>query len=576
MTMFRKFLVLITLVCLGFVLEGFLTAKSPEIPRPPISLCASASNKNLIRLIDTTRQIVPLLKGTGSHRMKITSSNKDATLFFNQGLNLYYGFNHLEAFRSFKEAARLDPQLAMAYWGQALSLGPNINAPMDPADASTVFAAISQAHKLSAGASPVEKALIDALSKRYTKEAPADRSALDKDYAEAMKAVASAHPDDVDVVSLLTEALMDLHPWDYWKKDGTQQAWTEEITSNIDRAISLKKTHPGANHFAIHVYEASSDPGKALPMADRLESLMPGVGHIVHMPSHIYIRTGRYNDGTTGNQRAIKVDEEYIQQFNATGMYPLFYYPHNIHFMWASATLDGTSKIAIDVADLLATKQDEKLIREPGWSVLQHYRLTPLYSRARFGKWDEILSMKCPVPGMAYPETIWSYAKGIALIRKGRLDEAAAELERIKEYCKDSSLEQEKIGGINSVLSVMKIAGKVLEGELASARKDYPSAISALKEAVTLEDALTYQEPYDWHHPVHQVLGAVLLEAGQNSEAEKYFREDLKMFAKNGWSLTGLKLSLERQGKSKEASAAGIELKKSFARADVRLSSSRF
>jgi tetratricopeptide (TPR) repeat protein len=571
----RSAIILLGLVSLTATLEGFRTSTPGNISSAPPAMCGSPSNKAVIKLIDTTRQIVPLFNGLGDHVMKVTSSSSDAKKFFNQGLNLYYGFNHLEAYRSFKEAARLDPGMAMAFWGLALSLGPNINAAMDPADASVVFAAITKAQSLKSKSTPVEQALIDALAKRYTDPAPADRSPLDKAYADAMKAVAEAHPADVDVVSLCTEALMDLHPWDYWKKDGTAQSWTPEITTMIDKAIALKTGHPGANHLAIHVYEASANPGKALPMADRLEALMPGVGHIVHMPSHIYIRTGRYRDGTENNERAIRIDEEYIRQCNATGIYPLMYYPHNIHFMWATTTLEGRSADAIAAADLLATKQDDKYLREPGWSVLQHYKLTPLYARVRFGKWDELLTMQCPVPDAPYPEAIWSYAKGIAMVRKGKISEADVELIRIQSLCKDQSLENERIGGLNSVLSVMRIAEKVLEGEIAAARKQYSIAVSALQQAIVLEDGLTYQEPYDWHQPVRQVLGAVLLEANQPAEAEKVLREDLQVFANNGWALAGLQLSLERQGRSKEAGKAAADQKKAFARADVRLSNSR-
>jgi tetratricopeptide (TPR) repeat protein len=570
----RTTILLVAFAIATLALESFLN-KPAIVPAPALSLCGAVSNKTVIKLMDTTRQIVPLFKGLGDHAMKVTSHSDHAKKFFNQGLNLYYGFNHLEAYRSFKEAARLDPAMAMAYWGQALSLGPNINAAMDPADVSVVFEAITKAGSLKSKSSPLEQALIEALSKRYTDQAPTDRSPLDKAYAESMQKVAAAYPDEVDVASLCTEALMDVHPWDYWKKDGSPQSWTAEITSMIDRAIALKGTHPGANHLAIHVYEASSNPGRALPMADRLESLMPGVGHIVHMPSHIYIRTGRYRDGTEINKRAVKVDEEYIRQFEATGIYPLMYYPHNIHFLWATASLEGDSKAAIQAADLLATKQDDKYLREPGWSVLQHYRLTPLYARVRFGKWDELLSMSCPVPGAPYPEAIWSYAKGIALIRQGRMNEAVDELARIDELCRDSSLDNERIGGINSVLSVMKIASKVLEGELAAAKKDYKKSITALKEAVEMEDALTYQEPYDWHQPVRQVLGAVLLDANQPAEAEKYLREDLKMFANNGWALTGLKVSLDRQNKTAESRQTSDLIKKAFSRADVKITTSR-
>jgi tetratricopeptide (TPR) repeat protein len=543
-------------------------------PAPP-SICGSPSNKFVLRIMDTTRQLTPLFNGLGSYSMKVTSPDAKAKKYFDQGLNLYYGFNHLEAYRSFKEAARLDASFAMAYWGQALALGPNINAAMDAADAGTVYEAVQKALSLKSVSSLRDQMLIDAISNRYTKEAPADRTSLDLAYAEAMRGVYQKFSKDADVITLFTESLMDLHPWDYWNKEGTPKKWTTEITVLIDQALEVNVNHPGANHLVLHVYEASSFPEKAMPSADRLESLMPGAGHMVHMPSHIYIRTGRYADGTKANERAVKQDEAYIEQCDATGIYPLMYYPHNIHFIWACASLEGDSKAAIQAADRLAEKTDTKLLRTPGWAVLQHYKLTPLYARVRFGKWDDILKMANPVEGQKYPEAITTYARGLAFIRTNNLGEAREQLGALQALCLDESLDQEKIIGINSVRSVMKIASLVLAGELEAATGNYKQAIGALKSAMDMEDALIYQEPYDWHQPVRQVLGSVLLESGDAVEAEKYFREDLKMFKDNGWSLTGLKASLLRQGRAAEAHEIDIKLKNAFARADVKLTSAR-
>lgn len=573
----KAYLVLAGVLTCVVVLQSFQSVPSAvfdAVPAPPAA-CGSPSNKFILRLMDTTRQLTPLLKGLGNYSMNIPAADAKARKFFDQGLNLYYGFNHLEAFRSFKEAARLDPAFAMAYWGQALTLGPNINAAMDAADAATVFAAVQKAQALKAGASERDQMLIDAIAKRYTEEAPADRTPLDKAYADAMREVASKFPNDPDVITLFTESLMDLHPWDYWHKDGSPKEWTLEITKYIDRALAININHPGANHLVLHVYEASAYPEKAMASADRLESLMPGAGHMVHMPSHIYIRTGRYADGTKVNERAVKQDEAYIEQCDATGIYPLMYYPHNIHFIWACASLEGNGKQAIEAADRLAEKTDTKLLRTPGWAVLQHYKLTPLYARVRFGKWDDLLAASNPVEGAKYPEAITAYARGLAYARKGNGRSANNELLSLRILCEDSSLEQEKIIGINSVLSVMKIAERVLTGEVAASEGRYDEAIAALKTAATMEDALIYQEPYDWHQPVRQVLGSVLLEAGKPAEAERYFREDLKMFKDNGWSLTGLKASLIKQGKQKDAKEVDAKLRKAFARADVRPTSAR-
>jgi tetratricopeptide (TPR) repeat protein len=542
----------------------------------PAPMCVSDAGKEIIRNLDTTRQIAPLLKGLGNYSMTVTTTSTDAKKFFDQGLTLYYGFNHLEAFRSFKEAARLDPNFAMAYWGQAMCLGPNINAAMDPADGKTVYDAVLRAKSLVAKVSEKEKMLIEAVSQRYTAEAPADRSHLDKAYANAMQIAHGKFANDSDIVTLHAEALMDLHPWDYWLKDGSAQPWTGEILSTIDEAIALSPKHPGANHLKIHAHEASADPGKATTSADLLQKLVPSAGHLVHMPSHIYIRTGRYADGVQTNQNAIKTDEQYFAQCKVEGFYPLILYPHNIHFLWACATLDGQGAEAIKAGDLLAAKQNFDLMIDPTWTSLQHFYATPYYARVRFGKWDEILRLEKPDDRLKYANAIFRYARAIAFTRQNKTEMAQSELAKLQTIVTDPAMADEKILGINSTIHVLKIAVLVTESEIAAAGKDYKSAIEKLKKALLLEDELLYQEPYDWHHPVRQVLGDVLLASGNAVEAEKYFREDLQLFANNGWSLTGLKLALEKQGKKKEAQEISKQLMKSFARADIKLSGARF
>jgi tetratricopeptide (TPR) repeat protein len=562
----------------GLLLVSFLpfSKESPApVPSRPV-MCASTLSKEVLRNLDTTRQIAPLLKGLGDHTMTVTSSSEEAKKFFNQGLTLYYGFNHLEAFRSFKEAARLDPNFALSYWGQAMCLGPNINAPMDPSDGKTVYAAVVKAQSLKGHVSAKEKMLIDAVAKRYTEEAPADRTHLDQAYADEMKKAAEKFPADADVLSLYAEAMMDQHPWDYWQKDGTPKTWTPDILTTIEKAFALNAEHPGAHHLYIHAYEASSTPGRATRSADLLGKLVPAAGHLVHMPSHIYIRTGRYKDGVAVNQKAIKMDEEYLTQCKAGGFYPLILYPHNIHFLWACATLDGQSAQAVKAADLLAAKQDLELMVQPAWNYLQQFYATPYFVRVRFGRWDEILLMEKPDDRLSYANGMYRYARAIAFSRKNNSARATAELQELKKITWAPSLDSGNMLGLNSIKHVLRIAEKVTEGELAAASKNYEQAIASLKEAVRLEDELLYQEPYDWHHPARQVLGDILLEAGDAAQAEKYFREDLQMFAGNGWSLTGLSTALKRQGKTKEAEQTDKELKKSFARADIQLKTARF
>jgi tetratricopeptide (TPR) repeat protein len=561
----------------ALILISFLPLRKQEsLPIAKGSVCASRENKEVIRNMDTTRQMAPLLDGLGTYVMEVTSSSMEAKKFFDQGLNLYYGFNHLEAFRSFKEAARLDPHFAMAYWGQAISLGPNINLAMDPADAGTVYEAVVKAMSKLQSVSEKERMLIEAVASRYTKDAPADRSPLDQAYANSMKKVLAQFPNDADVVALYAEALMDLHPWDYWLKGGAAQPWTAEILNTIETALRLSPQHPGANHFYIHAYEASSSPEKATVSADLLRDLLPGAGHLVHMPSHIYIRTGRYEDGVIANLKAISTDEKYLKQCQAEGFYPLVLYPHNIHFLWATATLDGQSVQAIKAADLLATKQSTELLLQPAWSSLQHFQATPYYARVRFGKWDEILRLERPDQRFKYTTAIWRYARAIAFVKKSKPEKANAELKELLSIVNDPVVAQEKILGINPMGMVLQIAQKVVEGELAAATKDFPKAIESLKAAMKIEDELLYQEPYDWHHPVRQILGDVLLEAGDAAQAEKFYREDLLMFANNGWSLTGLKLALEKQRKDSEAKQIENALKKSFARADIKLQRAHF
>lgn len=567
----KTVIILLALLVAGLTLISFLTPSTEsKIIRPAICI-SNAEAAEVLRNLDTTRQMAPLLKGMGDYAMSVTTSSEEARKFFNQGLALYYGFNRKEAFRSFSEASRIDPGFAMAYWGQAMSLGPNINEAMDPADCKIVYAAVLKSIQFAGKTTSVEQELIQCVAQRYVESPPTDRSHLDRAYADAMKRAAEKFPTDTDILTLYAESLMDLHPWDYFLKDGTQQPWTAEILTTIEKAMVLNPRHAGCNHLYIHAYEASNTPDKAMASADLLRDLVPGAGHLVHMPSHIYIRTGRYEDGVIANQKAIKTDEEYIAQCKAEGFYPLVLYPHNIHFLWACATLDGQGAQAIKAADLLAAKQNFDLMIDPVWTSLQHFYATPYYTRVRFGKWEDVLRLEQPDGRLKYANAIWRYARAIAYARKGKLEQSSGEIQELARIVNDESIANEKILGINSMPHVLRIALHVAKGELAVSRKNYSEAISNLKEALKLEDALLYQEPYDWHHPVRQVLGDVLLASGDAVQAEKYFREDLWLFANNGWSLTGLKLALENQGKMKEAKEVEKEIKIRFARADVKL-----
>jgi tetratricopeptide (TPR) repeat protein len=541
---------------------------------PPLSICGTPGARTILKIMDTTRQMAPLMTNLGKYGMKVSTANERAQLFFNQGLNLYYGFNHLEAYRSFKEVARLDPNCAMAYWGQALSLGPNINLPMDPADTETVYKALQKAIALKDKASSMEQMMIDALSKRYTAEALKDRKSLDEAYANAMQEVAKQFPDHADVNTLYAEALMDLHPWDFWK-NGKPQAWTAKPVDVIDRIVAKNPDHPGANHLNIHILEASPEPEKAAASADKLLDLVPGSGHLVHMPSHIYIRLGRYLDGVESNERAVKTDEEYIAQCKVQGVYPLFYYPHNYHFLLACAQMAGMSNKSALTAQSLKESIPVEMLNAPDFVTLQHWYAMPWYNMVRFGKWDEILQIKEPVDSLKYVKSVWHYARGMAYIRTNKQNEAKSELLNLKKLVADPFMEN-TIGGFNSFKNVLSIGQNILEGEIEAKQKNYDKAIRLVTNAVEIEDNLLYQEPPDWYHPSRQVLGAILLDANKPAQAEQRFREDLNQYRKNGWSLFGLYLSLQAQGKKNEAMEAKKEFDRAFAKADVTLKSVRY
>ncbi|HWM85830.1 MAG TPA: hypothetical protein VNO33_08325 [Kofleriaceae bacterium] len=532
--------------------------------------------------VPASKRIAPLLDGMGDHHHEITTKVPEAQKYFDQGLTLGWGFNHAEAERSFREAARLDPECAMCFWGAAWVLGPNINAKMDKADIPRAWEALQKASALKSNASEKEQAYITALEKRYAAQPPDDRAPLDKAFAEAMREVVKKYPDDLDARALLGEALMDLHPWDYWNlKNGKAQPWTGEILKTLEGVMAKDETHPGANHLYIHALEASpANAKKAEGAADRLGTLVPGAGHLVHMPAHIYLRVGRYADASAANEAAIKADQAYITQCRSQGIYPLAYHPHNYHFLWATATFEGRSAKAIDAAKKVAGKVPPDKLGDHCWGTLQHYHSTPLYAYTRFGKWDEILAAPQPDPKLVYPMAVWRYARGMAHVGKGQLDQAETELEALKKHCWGDANKKEltkvTIWDINNTSALMEIAIKVLAGELAAKKGDHKTAIKELEGALDMETKLNYDEPPDWYYPVRHSLGAVYLEAKKPKQAERVYRDDLKWWPENGFSLFGLREALTAQGKTKQAAAVDARLQKAWANADMKLSSSRF
>jgi hypothetical protein len=517
-----------------------------------------------------TGQLAPRLQNLGSHTFPVTTFSRDAQLFMNQGLNLTYGFNHAEAGRSFREAARLDPDLAMAYWGQALVLGPNINAKMDPASEAPAYELVQKAVSLKSKASAREQAYIDALAKRYTGKAE-DRAAADKAYADAMREVAKAFPEDLDAQAIYAESIMDLRPWGYWMPDGEPYEGTKEIVSAVESVLERNPNHPLALHLYIHLMEPTETPEKAEAASDRLLNLMPGAGHMVHMPSHIYQRIGRYEDAAKSNELAVLADEDYITQCNAQGLYPMGYYPHNVHFLWFAATMDGRGQLAIDNARKVASKVPDEALKE--MPLVAGFRVVPYYALTRFGRWDEMLKEPAP-PDNLYLTGVWHYARGLAFLGKGKLAEAEKELAEVKRIAKDPALDF-PLFSPNSAAAIFSIAPLVLGAEVEATKKNYDAAISHLENAVRLEDSLVYTEPSEWHYPPRHALGAVLLEAGRAREAETIYWEDLRRNRENGWALYGLTKALEAQGKTEQAALAKARFEKAWKRADVKLSSSR-
>jgi tetratricopeptide (TPR) repeat protein len=512
----------------------------------------------------------PLLQGLGAHTFPVTTKSSQAQLYVSQGVNLAYGFNHAEAGRAFREAARLDPECAMAYWGQALVLGPNINAAMDSNDEPKAHELAQKALALKGTASPREQALIEALVRRYT-GSPDDRPAANKAYAEAMRTAWQQFPADDDIAALYAEAVMDRRPWAYWRPDGTPKDGTLEIASLLESVIQRNPRHPLALHLYIHLMEPVA-PAKAELAADLLGPLMPGAGHMVHMPSHIYQRVGRYADAVRVNELASQADESYLTQCRVQGFYAMAYYPHNVHFIWSAAAMDGRGQLAIDSARKVAARIDDATLAE--LPLTAGFRVVPYFALTRFGRWDEMLKEPEPPASSLFLLGAWHYARGLAFLAKGDLSAAETSLAELRRIAGDKELEY-TLFSTNTAARILAIAPEVLAGELAAARKSWDAAIGHLDRAVRLEDGLDYTEPAEWHYPPRHALGAVLLEAGRPAEAETVYWEDLKRNSENGWALLGLSRALADQGKTEMAAFARQRYEKAWTRADVKPRGSR-
>ena len=521
----------------------------------------------------STGAIAPRLEGLGEHHFEVSTESEEAQAFFDQGLALLYAFNHGEALRAFEEAARLDPQCAMAYWGQAYALGPHLNQMMQAQNVAPAKAAIEIAQRLGVNATEKEKAFIDALAPRYSAGIVDDRSAYDQAYADAMGKLYAAYPEDDDAATLYADALMNLMPWDYWTPDGKPKPLTTDVLQLLESVAERNPHHAGAHHAYIHAVEAVY-PERAEKNADILATLMPGAGHIVHMPSHIYMQIGRFEDAYESNRLAVLADEGYITQCRQQGIYPMSYYPHNVHFMAWAAQRDGRSDEAIRLARKVGEKAKQSMAGEH-FALHETFFVFPLFMQVRFGKWDDLLAEPRPEVDNPFINGAWHYAQGLAQLAKGERRQAAKHLGALDELIEPAD-ELGLTAGFAPHGLLLTIASEILGAEWELSRKNYDVAIAKLERAVRLEDGLAYNEPPDWYYPIRHSLGAALLEAGRPDEAATVYWEDLRRNPENGLSLFGVWKSYEARGMDEQAAMAQKRFMKAWSDADFTPTSSRY
>jgi tetratricopeptide (TPR) repeat protein len=508
----------------------------------------------------------PLYSDLGPHHKAVGTRVPLAQQYFDQGLRLVYGFNHAEAIRSFTHATELDSACAMCWWGIAYAYGPHVNAGMDSASGVKAYQAAQNALSRSRKGSPSERAYIRAISARYAAVPPTNRANLDSAYARAMAEVARKYPNDLDAAALYAESLMDLRPWNYWTPEGKPYPGTKTIVQQLERVIARNPEHPAACHYYIHAVEAVN-PQLAVPCAERLARLMPGVGHMVHMPAHIYIRVGRYKEAAASNVHAIHTDETFIEGQKPVTVYSLAYYPHNIHFLAFASTMAGQSAQAIEAARTLKAKVNMDVARQ----VPMLQEMVPYYvlTLTTFGRWDDVLAEPLPPADIRAPLAMAYYARGVAYAAKGQSAEAQTALDTVKAIDAATPADAPEKTPIS-------IAPHALMGEIATRSGKLDEGIAHFREGLKIEDAGLYFEPPKWYYPIRESLGAALLKAGRPAEAEAVYREDLKRFPENGWSLFGLAAALRAQGKSAEAAAVHQRFSKAWSAADVKLTASRF
>ncbi len=514
----------------------------------------------------------PLFDNLGDLHLPVTTKSKQAQRYFDQGVRLVFGFNHKEAIRSFRSAALLDPKCAMAHWGVAYASGPHVNKAMDASDTTNAWAALQLALAQQTHVTAKERAYIAALAKRYQADHTDDRSALDRAFANAMRDLVKQYPDDLEAQVFFAESLMNTIPWDYWTRDRTPKPETEEILGALQFVMSRNPDHPGANHYYIHAVEAGPNPGQGLAAADRLNGYAPGAGHLVHMPAHIYMRVGQYQDAVTANIHAVKADKDYIRSCRAQGFYPGVYYPHNIHFLWWAQLFEGQSKDALRTANQAARYANDNYCGPSKAYEAPRLRHLPWLTLLRFGKWDEVLAVKQPADTNDFlvDRALWHFARGLAFAAKEKV--AAAELEaKALTAIANSEAAKQASTPIFPVADTLAVSAHWLAGKVAGAKGDTREMIAQLERAAELEAALPYMEPSYWPVPVRPTLGAALLQAGEAARAEQIFRADLKHWPRHAWSLFGLEQALRAQGKSQQADDVHRQFAAAWARADVPL-----
>ena len=492
-------------------------------------------------------RLAPLLDGIGPLRFTISTSEPRAQAYFNQALTLAFGFNHAEAVRSFREAARLDPTCGICYWGVALALGPNINAPMSAEAVAPAWQAVQHALALRKFENAREQAYIDAIVTRYS-ESGEDRATLDLLYATAAANVAKQFPDDLHARTLHAEALMDLMPWEYWNDDGSaRNEHTLTLVNELEHVLARNPDHPGAAHLYIHAMERF-EPFKAEAAADRLGPLVPVAGHLVHMPSHIYLRVGRYADAVDANARAAMADEDYIAQCNAQGLYPAAYYPHNVHFLWYSAMMEGRRTLAVENALKLAERVPVAVAKQMG--ALQSYIAVPMYTYVRFGMWQDALNLEAPDEDLPYAYAMHLYGRAMAQAATGDLRAARTTARQLKRVARSDAIKNLNMRRAGVTPNLMEIAMQLVQARIQRAASNSRRELRALAKAVEAQDALPYAEPPLWHFPVRQALGEAQLRAGLHGDAQKTFEEDLQHFPRNPWSLFGMEQALTAQNQN--------------------------